>query len=487
MLKKIVVGLGVLFTLNSYSQKELIVIDNKLKESASTIKDVIPIVNEKTGDISIFLMDAKKVYGYLLNNEFNLVKSLTSDDKNRKYKQLIGKSISDTNDYRIYLTNKSRTKFASINFSYANNSSSFEEFELASKNELLIQTVTHNNQFFLISIIKKSSKLCVYKFDDKGKYVRVLIDFSSEKFLNSRGTETNLFRLCTKSTGAYGLKKSIDVKKIEENNPNSIEVTSELSKFYLKDNCILLTFDDNKSLTQIVEINLDTFENEVIRIKKPFIDANVYNIKTNSFINGDNIYMIASTAYDFVFEIKNIRTKEVLKEYKVSANEDITFKNTPIIQKGGIYADYREMEKTKKFLRKITNGDVGVAVYKIDNKYQITLGGKQEIKSGMMMPMGGIGIPIGSFGGVSVFFNPTYFAYNSYTSTKSTHIKGLFDIDFNHIRGELEQNVFDKIKDSKVGKPTAQNGKTVFKYKDFYIVGDYLVWDKKYVLRKFND
>jgi len=104
----------------------------------------------------------------------------------------------------------------------------------------------------------------------------------------------------------------------------------------------------------------------------------------------------------------------------------------------------------------------------------------------MMMPIG-MGIPIASFGSATVFFNPTYFAYNSYTSSKSTHIKGLFDTNFNHIKGELKQNVFDKINDSKIEKSTAQKGKTVFKYKDFYIVGDYLVWDKKYILRKFID
>lgn len=488
MFKKIVVSLGILVTLNSYSQEEIAVFDNKLKESGSSLKDVIPIVNEKTGDISLFLMDATKVYAYLLNDDFKVVKSISSDDKSRKYKILIGKSISNTNDYRIYLTNNKQNKFASMNFSYSNNSSSLDEFELASKNELLVQTATHNNQFFLISIIKNLSTLCLYKFNNEGRYDRIVLDFSSDIFLNRMGSETTLFKLCTENTGAYGLKKSIDVKKIEKNNPNSIEITSELSKFYLSNNSILLTLDDNKSFTQIVKINLDTFKKEVLRIKKPFLDSGVFSIKTNSFINEDNIYMIASTSDNFVFEIKNIETKETLKEYKTSANDSITFKNTPIIQKGGAYDNYREMEKTKKFLRKITNGNVGVSVYKINNNYQITFGGKQEIKrGGMMMPMGGFGIPIASAGAVTVFFNPTYFAYNSYTSSKSTHIKGLFDDSFNHVTGEIEQNVFDKINDSKIEKSTALNGETVFKYKDFYIVGDYLVWDKKYVLRKFKD
>ena len=36
--------------------------------------------------------------------------------------------------------------------------------------------------------------------------------------------------------------------------------------------------------------------------------------------------------------------------------------------------------------------------------------------------------------------------YNSYSSSKTTYINCLFDENFNHLDGKLEENVFDKIK-----------------------------------------
>ena len=61
-----------------------------------------------------------------------------------------------------------------------------------------------------------------------------------------------------------------------------------------------------------------------------------------------------------------------------------------------------------------------------------------------MMPMG-FGMPMASFGGVSVFFNPVYFAYNSYVNTKSTYVNCLLDQNLNHLEGVFPKNEFDKI------------------------------------------
>lgn len=499
MIKRTFLCLGLFFGLTSYSQEELAVFETTLKTSSSSLKDVIPIVNEKSGDISLFLMDATNVYGYLLNSNFEIAESLNSEDKSRKYRVLIGKSISSTNDYRIYLTNNKENKFASINFSYGEKTSTFEEFELASKKEMLVQTVTYNNDFYLISIIKNTSKLCFYKFNDDGKFIRTELEFTSNKLIDSYGKEMSLFHLLTIGSG---LKRIIDLKKIDENTPNSIEETSEKSKLYLRDNTVVFTFDENKNFTQIISIDLNTFEKKVSQIEKPSLESDVagnsentiynteLNRKTNSFLRGNHLFLIGSNEEEFIFTVKNYKTKETIKEYKVNVEDSITFKNTPIIQEGGAFESYREMEKTRKFLRKITSGDIGVAAYKIDNKYQITLGGKKEIQrggGGMMMPMGSFGVPIASAGAVTIFFNTTYSAYNSYTSTKSTHIKGLFDLNFEHLKGEIEMNSFDRINEFEENGRVANYGETVFRYKDYFILGNYLTKDKNYILRKFKD
>mgnify|MGYP000978014029 CR=1 FL=1 len=104
---------------------------------------------------------------------------------------------------------------------------------------------------------------------------------------------------------------------------------------------------------------------------KPLELAKSNQKKTNSFINDENIFLIASTDDELVFRTQNFESGTLVKEYVVNVNDTIAFKNSPIIQEGGAYDSYREMDKTKKFLRKITSGDVGVSVNSYANGYKI--------------------------------------------------------------------------------------------------------------------
>lgn len=465
----------------SNSQEEIAKFENHLKTSSISINDAIPIVNKNTQEISLIFTDPKQVYGYLLDSNFKVVNEFVSDKRSRKYKTIIGSSIVGEN-YIVYLANKRKNKFASVRFSYTNNNSKITEIPLEVKDEKFIQTAEHNNRFYLFTVKRYSSILNVYVFEDESKYEKKEIDLSQ-----SFDEDDSLYDLLT-VTRSGSIRKEVDINKIEETNPNSIEITSENTKMYQRNADIIFSFDDFKDFTKIVTLNLDSFENEVIEFDKPFGD--IKSKSTNSFINDDHIYMVASTKKKFNFSIYDFKTGNLIKEYNVNVDEAIHFKNTPIIQVGGAYDNYRELEKTQKFLRKVTNGDIGVSVLKHKDKFQISMGGKQEIRTnngGMMMGMGGIGT-IAPGVSMNVYFSPTLFAYNSYTRTKSIHFKGLFDENFNHIEGEIEKNAFDKIRDYEDDNSMPQNGKSIFKYKDYYILGNFSRWpNREYTLRMFKD
>ncbi|HHC80062.1 MAG TPA: hypothetical protein ENK46_09285, partial [Flavobacteriia bacterium] len=110
MFKKIILLFLLLSSIFTFSQEKIAAFKNYLKTSGSDLKDVIPIVNQENGDISLFLMDAKNVYGYLLKSAFEISKQMTSEDKSRKYKIIIGSSVSG-NNYRIFLTTKKHDEF----------------------------------------------------------------------------------------------------------------------------------------------------------------------------------------------------------------------------------------------------------------------------------------------------------------------------------------------------------------------------------------
>ncbi len=477
---------GVFF--QSFCQDQLFNFKNDLKTSAYSTKEVIPVVNQDTDDIAFFLMDSKRVYGYLFDENFKLLDKLSSEDKRRKYKSIVGYGINNRKSFNICLSDKRHRKFAILNFSFESGNSSIKEFELKGIGEKFVQTATVKNRFYLFSIVNGTSKLKIYEINDEGIPEILTLDFNKEKFKGKQSL-VHLYDMFTVTS--KGTFVDATVKKIEGNIPTSIEVASEERKLYIIDDKIVFTFDNNNKVTQILTIDPSDFSYTKEDIVKPqeAIDGTKKRV-TNSFINDLKYFSISSSRDNMVFRIQDYNSRRIEKEIHLKKEDSITFKNTPIIQEGGVYDNYREMESSKKFLRKITSGDVGVAVYKQKDEYVITLGGKKEIVIGggdMMMPMGGFGgIPITTAGSVNIFFNPTYFAYNSYTSTKSTHIKCLFDSSFNHLKGEIQDNAFDKLRGFEQAG-TVQSAKTVFKYKDFFVLGNYFGAQKSYVLRKFQD
>lgn len=247
-----------MFSTISFAQDKIVEFNNTLKTTLSSVKDIIPIVNKENGEVSIFITDAEKVYGYKFDNTFKIIDRLASEEKRRKYKVLIGSSILNNGDYQVYLTNKAKKKYAVVSFSYNTRKSIIKEFKLV-RGEKFIQTVSSNNKFYLITGDKIKRELYVNTFSDNGAISKHKVDLSCcPIFINKSGTATKVTDL---------LIKKESIKEFEYNTPNSIEAVSEARKMYVKDNTVIFTFDENKKFTQVLEIDLKTFKGS----KKDFI------------------------------------------------------------------------------------------------------------------------------------------------------------------------------------------------------------------------
>lgn len=458
------------------AQTQLTNFRNVLKQNSTDIKDVIPIVNKENGNSVIFIADAKNVYGYKLNPQFQLIDKLASETKKRKYKVFIGADIHGE-DYRIFLSNPDKNKFTSINFSYSSKSTNHNEFELPLY-EYFIQTISPANKLYFLTANKFSGELFLYSFDADGSPIKNKIELESTLIKDKNGKAVKIATL---------LVNPDKINKFEKDIPNSIEAVSDLTKMYVRDNSVILTFDQNKSVTQILTIDIDTKKSSMKTFEKPLLNTNSSRKKTNSFLYDKYIFEVAATKDIFSMQILNYSSGDFIKEYAVNKNETIAFKNTPIIQEGAVYNSYRELEKTKKFLRKITAENIGVSVIKVADDYLFTIGGyvkQARGGGGFMMGPGFGGIPIGGAGNVSFFFNPTMFAYNSFSSTKSTRIEGVFNDNFEHSpEKEVPENIFDKIDKHPTKSEVA---KTIFKYKDFFVKGGMDTKTKTYYLTKFT-
>lgn len=467
-----------------FSQTQIASFKNSLKVNSTNIKDVIPIVNSKNDELAMFIADAKNVYAYKLNNEFNVVNQLSSETKKRKYKVLLGSAIINDN-YRIFLSNKDNNKFASINFSFATKKTETLEFELPN-DEVFVQTISHENNFYLLVASNIIGKLYLYSFDENGYPIKNEINLNGNMLVDRYGKAKRITDLLLKTNTGFVTISDPSIKKFEKDTPNSIESVSEEKKMYLRGNEIVITFDNNKKYTQVISINIDTKELTKKVFNKPLENIKPGKKKTNSFLYDNYIALISGTKEVLSIHLIDYTTGKFIKEFAVTKDEEITFKNTPIIQEGGFYNNYRELEKTKKFLRKITSQKIGVSIIKNNNNYQFTIGGYVEQRSSGPMMMGGFGaIPMASFGGATLFFNPTALAYNSFTNTKSTRIECLFNDNFEHLKDEkVADNVFDKIKKSSASNHVTE---TIFRYKDYFIKGNYNNYTKTYTLKKYTN
>ena len=474
MMKLFYFSFLILISIVVHGQERLLRFENTLKTSTSNITGVVPIVNEKNNDIGFFVLDTKHIYGYKISSNFEVLDKIKFKNKRRAYKIIVGTSITDNNSYRVFLSNKSNAKFGFIDFSFNTGESTIKEFTI-DKDERFLQTVSQNNKFYLLTRHKDDSILFVYTFDSGSNMIKNTIDLNKINFADRQGNPTTL---------SYLLVFDKDIPKIKSNTPNSIDITSSKIKLFQNESTVFLTIDKNLKFTQVIEINLNSLEANGKFFKKPTLTKAIE--RSNSFFSDGHLFTISASNKDFKIEIINYDSLKKVEELYANKESDIAFKNSPIIQENGFYTDYRELNKTQKFLRRLSTEEIGISVRRHNDTYKMIIGSIEELNYSGMMSMSGFGaMQIASVGNFSLWFNPTFMAYNSFSKTKATRIESILDINFQHRKGEIPNNVFDTIKKYQQGQKNA--GYTIFDYKDFIIATDYNTDTNNFRFLKYSD
>ena len=480
-MRKLFLFLALLFVNFITAQEKLLEISNDLKVGIDKVHTAFTISDEETGNFGVFLDDENKLYGFLYNSSLELINRITSEGLPRKYSQIIGYSIKNQK-IRLFLNDNKDKRFGSVLFDFVNGTTKETLYDFKLKDEVYVEGYNDFSRFYLITMTKESSVFNLYVFEEGKPFTKEIIDLSQERFIDNFGNQQNLNRIMAwggerePDGGSFSLK----VDKIDSDSPNSIEGTTENIKFYPGKSGFLLTSETDKH-TLLFDISTKDLTYSLTRIERPKLPEKSPN--SNSFIIDNKIFHISSTKNQMLFSVTSLDGKKELKNILINKDEEINFKNTPIIQEGGAYKSYRELDKTSKFLRRLGRENIGIAVTKSKNDYIVTIGAKVDIPSGGMM-MSGFGMPLATAGAFTVTFNPTSFAYSSYSGTKATRIKCLFDYDFNHIDGNIPENVFDRIRNMS-DEIKNKDAETVFKLNNHYVWGFYDKKTDKYILYQF--
>ncbi|MEW7289214.1 hypothetical protein [Aquimarina sp. 2304DJ70-9] len=485
--------LVILYTTPIISQKTVAYSDLELKSK----RESVPLVNNQSNELSLFIADRKKIFLKKYDQEFKILEEQSFNRPKSNLKKIIEAAWSAENQYIFLLSNSSNKRFELLKIdAQEKNVKSIQDYLNFNDDEYLL-AFKNKNQIYVMTIGKNKSNLNIHKINTNGSLEKIKYNLSNEEFFDKKSKKVSLYEalLYQKENNVInpGLSdiigsKHLELEYIESNIPNSIEKASKKSKLFVEDDKIMLLLDQSNLYSQIITLDLNSSNFKIDNIKKAILSD--YGVtKTNSFISKNQLYQLVASKENMQFMVTDISTKESIKEIHITQKDSITFKNTPIIQEGGTYDNYREMEKTAKFLRKLALGSVGVSIYHSNGNVQVTLGSIKDYPPVRVYDnftqVGFTSVP-GSTSVPYTFAPPVFYSYYSYAGSKSTHIKCLFDENWTHIPGEMPTNGFDDIKETKK-QILDENTETIFKFGNHLIYGYYYPKQRKYFLKKFDN
>ncbi|WP_281634251.1 hypothetical protein [Flavobacterium luteolum] len=478
MFKKIIYFCLFLNTLQSFSQEIVNSVPVELKKNRS----IFQVVNNEKNDVTLFVSDKIKVKAIHLDQELKIVDSVSIERPNIKtYDMMIGYNISDNNTRLFWSSNDYEEIFTQL-YDIPNHKVVTQQYTLALKDQKVLQKFSENDNFYILSFVKKSNNLKLHIFDKNGNYRERIISLAGFHFLTHNYEKTDLDGVLSENLLPFEFPYTL--KYINPEDPTSITEGAKQRKCYFNKKQITITLDTNVDYTQMFIIDLATFTAKEKMVKKHAITGDRTFFNSNSFYFDNKLYQIKTSSTLFYFTVNDL-DDNILKEYSVSADKPIDFKNSEIYQEGGDFGGKRILETSTQFIRKVNNLHSGLSCYHIGQNTLITFGGVsaqgQSAGQTAANQFGLIGALVGA-----AFFSPTMDNFNSYANRKVVKIEGLFDNQDNHVQGDLKPLAFDKIR-TFFDDHKDVSSQTLFKMNAAYYLGYYDNKTKEYTIRKFVD
>jgi hypothetical protein len=220
-------------------------------------------------------------------------------------------------------------------------------------------------------------------------------------------------------------------------------------------------------MSQILKIDLTSFEHSVKTFSQPFIPVvGIFN-RSNSFIKNNKIFQVKTSSKQAKLKITDITSNEILKEETFTNNEIISFeKNIPKTKKG--------IRESKSFLNKLSVNKMGVSVLYNDGKYKLEVGS-------YVIGGGSAGVMTSGFGTFSlgasenVSFSPGSPSYSLYSLGSifedETTIEGIFNENLNLIKDGFPSSAYSLVNNFLEDKENLISVKTLFWFKGNLILG----------------
>ncbi len=455
----------ILTSFYSVAQEPFLTFDHNVNTLGKKATQLFSAVFPENNTFLIFVEDKKQLSVYQFDeNGQETAEGFSFPNFAKKYPN-IGGYIHQGDTYTLFLSTLNKKKWAIVTLDFKHKSFDLKETKLEIKGDRVLESLTYNGKHYLFTIQRDTSTFEVYVLGPKGMLTTKEFSFESTDFGEGRRTIPNLDRLLQNTF-------TKDATIIDSDSPIALESSKQKIKFYQDKALVTLTIDASKRQTYYLQFDLENNTSSEQTIAKASFDKDILSAKSNSFIFEDKLFVLKTSSDEMDFSIYNLDSMKNLASFSARKGTPITFKNTPIIQEGGEFDSYRELEKTSKFLRKVASSNPAIAVFKEDDNYIITLGATKEITKNGPMFIYGTGLAGAVVGGlITGLGNAMYYQYNAYTYTKSARFQMVLDSDLQFVPdAEIPLNSFDNIKEF-TQETSPRVIQTVFKLNDSYIWG----------------
>lgn len=474
MLKKFII-LFVFCSISAKSQSFVSEINVNIPKKSEAFQ----FQDEETKNTFLFFDNKEIISSYRLDENLNVIDSIQTNKGKEKIESIIGYAKKEAT-YYTYWSSKDKKIFYVLSYDFEKKESNVSPINFDIGKEYVINKITIQNKFYIITASKNTNDVNFYCFTDK-TFSKKIIALNDCVFYDYQQNKISFYDLVSK----IAMSTYKGVQNISEDNPASLTFASRDKKSYIKDNSLIFTFDNNKNYTQFLRINLNDYQYEYKLFSQPYFAAKEGSNETflsNSFYVNNNLIQLKTN-----FSILNISIKDMtrteIKSLNITLDKEIDFKNSDIIQENMSIRNPRVLDKSKQFLRRMSLSNLAASCYFENDTYYLTLGSVSDVQNQNLM----YGAMFGAAGvllSYALTSNYTMDNLESYNDRVVIYINCLFDKNFNHIEGVKKQLAFDKLRlymfENKL------NNHVAFKLNDKLIYGGTRT-NKKYFFYSFSD
>ena len=252
MFRNLITLLFILVKMSVFSQYETI----SFKMTSENQEGAYAVADKKNKKIVIFINEPLKIKAYYLNEQMILTDSLAADEKNNNYKKLIGHNINN-NSYRLFWTTKDNSQVMTQVFDFETKIIKLEYHNLNLTTEKIIQKFSTDTNFYVTTINKKTNSLKFYVCDNFGRMEEKIIDIKNLKFVKANHQHVTFYEILNEHISTN--EKIMTIQYVNSEYPQAVTESSKKRKFYLNDDVMYITFDNNLQFTQILAVDLKSF------------------------------------------------------------------------------------------------------------------------------------------------------------------------------------------------------------------------------------